>query len=232
MRIDALKDLVQALINEDSALPVSRIVHALLRKSLKISQDTNGSSHPTLLPDDVTLLGLQLENLAAGESVLWEPQGAADLSRCIKHLYGHLAEEWHQRGFEAPEMRLRMVLEEAVLNGWKHGNRRASDLPLEVRWRFGNDFHLEVIDAGSGFNPMRQSDPTTPDNRQKTSGRGIFIMKHMADTLDWTDGGRRLKAAFYPQAQALGNQRSDGLNKMMNLWRSKQPDPKSAINSH
>jgi serine/threonine-protein kinase RsbW len=40
--------------------------------------------------------------------------------------------------------------------------------------------HLYVEDQGEGFDPGIVSDPTSPENIDKPSGRGIFLMRNLA----------------------------------------------------
>jgi serine/threonine-protein kinase RsbW len=36
-------------------------------------------------------------------------------------------------------------------------------------------------------------DPTEPNNIEKPNGRGVFLMRHLADTVDFIDNGRIVK---------------------------------------
>jgi anti-sigma regulatory factor (Ser/Thr protein kinase) len=85
-----------------------------------------------------------------------------------------------------------MILEEAILNAWKHGNKKNPNKSITVRRRFGNDFHLEVIDEGRGFDPECALDPTSPENLTKLSGRGIFLIRHYADEVAFEKEGKQI----------------------------------------
>src|SRR5690348_17551782 len=41
--------------------------------------------------------------------------------------------------------------------------------------------HLHVTDEGSGFNPARVPDPTSPDRLEREDGRGLFVLKKLVD---------------------------------------------------
>ena len=45
----------------------------------------------------------------------------------------------------------------------------------------GPDTRIEVRDQGRGFDPEGVVDPLAPENRLKTSGRGIFYMRTFMD---------------------------------------------------
>src|SRR5512138_757118 len=98
-----------------------------------------------------------------------------------QHLCGKLLE-----GREVSEETrhwLLMALREALANAIKHGNRQ--DLSKRI--------HLEISirDEGEGFDPAAVEDPLAPENRLKTSGRGIFYMKTFMDDVRFrkADGG-------------------------------------------
>jgi serine/threonine-protein kinase RsbW len=50
---------------------------------------------------------------------------------------------------------------------------------------------MRIRDEGNGFNPSEVADPLAPENRLKTSGRGIFYMKTFMDEVSFrpVDGG-------------------------------------------
>jgi serine/threonine-protein kinase RsbW len=74
---------------------------------------------------------------------------------------------------------IRLALEEAVVNGLRHGNTGDPSKQVLVRIAVGSDGVLvEVEDEGPGFNPAAVPDPTAPENRDKPSGRGLLLMRH------------------------------------------------------
>ncbi len=54
-----------------------------------------------------------------------------------------------------------------------------------------------IKDEGSGFNYENLPDPTAPENIEKLGGRGIFLMKHLSDEVDFKDNGRIVELCFY-----------------------------------
>ena len=50
---------------------------------------------------------------------------------------------------------------------------------------------IRIRDEGTGFDPGKVVDPLAPENRFKTSGRGIFYMKTFMDEVRFSlaDGG-------------------------------------------
>src|SRR6266849_435107 len=85
-----------------------------------------------------------------------------------------------------------MALREALANAIKHGN--AQDVAKRVHLDMDvvdDDLRLTIRDEGSGFDPEGVADPLAPENRMKTSGRGIFYMKTFMDDVRFRklDGG-------------------------------------------
>ena len=99
-----------------------------------------------------------------------------------QHLCGRLLE-----GREiAEETRhwILMAVREAVANAIKHGNQQ--DLSKHVHLEMdvvADTLVISVRDEGEGFDPGKVEDPLAPENRLKTSGRGIFYMKTFMDDI-------------------------------------------------
>jgi len=60
------------------------------------------------------------------------------------------------------------------------------------------DKHISFVihDQGTGFDPSALPDPTNPENIEKPSGRGVFLMKHLADKVEFSDEGRTVLLDF------------------------------------
>lgn len=93
-----------------------------------------------------------------------------------------------------------IAVTEAVNNAIKHGNQ--NDIDKNVRLVLtleDSKINFEVTDQGTGFNYKTLPDPTAPENLEKTGGRGIFLMKHLADEVDFKEQGQSVHLAFYIQ---------------------------------
>ena len=80
-----------------------------------------------------------------------------------------------------------MAVREAVANAIKHGNKL--DVKKKVQAVFdlrGLDLTINISDEGEGFDPEKVSDPLSPKNLMKTSGRGIFYMKTFMDQVRYS----------------------------------------------
>jgi serine/threonine-protein kinase RsbW len=91
-----------------------------------------------------------------------------------------------------------IAVTEAVNNAIKHGN--ANDKSKNVFLSLSLDesmIRFIIRDEGSGFNYENLPDPTAPENIEKLGGRGIFLMKHLSDEVDFKDNGRVVELSFY-----------------------------------
>lgn len=91
-----------------------------------------------------------------------------------------------------------IAITEAVNNAIKHGN--GSDSSKNVSLFLSLDdtcIKFRVEDEGKGFDFENLPDPTAPENLEKPGGRGIFLMKHLSDEVEFKDGGRVVELSFY-----------------------------------
>ncbi|MDD5655486.1 MAG: ATP-binding protein [Candidatus Omnitrophota bacterium] len=91
-------------------------------------------------------------------------------------------------------MELRLAIEEALTNAVKHGNKLDPDKNVSIRVEtFPGSVQIEVEDEGAGFDHGKVPLPTDDENIWKTSGRGVFLIRHFMDKAEYSQGGRRLK---------------------------------------
>ena len=86
---------------------------------------------------------------------------------------------------------------EAVNNAILHGNKGNAERMVTVDFTAdGNWFEVSVTDEGEGFNYDSLPDPTDPANIENLHGRGVFIMKSLADAIEYNDSGNQVKMRF------------------------------------
>jgi len=86
---------------------------------------------------------------------------------------------------------------EAVNNAIVHGNKLNPDKQVKVHFTTEGDCLLfSVEDEGPGFDYDNLPDPTAPENIEKPNGRGVFLMKHLADDCKFLDDGRIVSLSF------------------------------------
>ncbi len=78
---------------------------------------------------------------------------------------------------------------ELVTNAVTHGSRSSPDESVDITiGKSGNTVTISVTDRGSGFNPNDIADPLADENLLKETGRGIFIVRALMDTVDIKPG--------------------------------------------
>jgi len=86
---------------------------------------------------------------------------------------------------------------EAVNNAIIHGNKSDPGKLVDVEIDFkDNDITITVTDEGSGFRPEKIPDPTLPENIEELSGRGVFLMSKLADSIKFNEKGNSVTMSF------------------------------------
>jgi len=91
-----------------------------------------------------------------------------------------------------------IAVTEAVNNAINHGNKNNSAKSVTLSLSFQDGLvKFSIQDEGDGFNYHHLPDPTAPENISKPSGRGIFLMKHLCDEVDFKENGKIVELSFY-----------------------------------
>lgn len=90
-----------------------------------------------------------------------------------------------------------IAVTEAVNNAILHGNKNVSNASVYIKSASNdNSFLFSIEDEGNGFDFLTLPDPTAPENIEKENGRGIFLMKNLADEVEFENNGRRVLIYF------------------------------------
>jgi serine/threonine-protein kinase RsbW len=90
---------------------------------------------------------------------------------------------------------------EAVNNAIKHGNKSIKEKNVELSLQLQDEtVKFWIKDEGEGFNFQNLPDPTSEENIEKTGGRGVFLMRHLADEVHFSSEGRKVELVFYINA--------------------------------
>ncbi len=91
---------------------------------------------------------------------------------------------------------IHMAMEEAVMNAIRHGNKCDLDKKVHVLIQICNrKFYSKITDQGPGFDPGDLPDPTLEENLEKTSGRGVMLMKSFVDDVTYNECGNSVELA-------------------------------------
>lgn len=88
-------------------------------------------------------------------------------------------------------------LNEALINAIKHGNKFDVTKKVIVNADVDNKRLIwTVTDEGEGFDYVHLPDPTAPENLEALTGRGVYIMKHLADQCIFNTSGNEVELHF------------------------------------
>ena len=91
-----------------------------------------------------------------------------------------------------------IAVTEAVNNAIRHGNKADSTKNVSLGLSLEEGMiKFRIEDEGPGFDFHNLPDPTAPENLEKPGGRGIFLMKHLADEVDFSLKGKVVELSFY-----------------------------------
>jgi serine/threonine-protein kinase RsbW len=90
-------------------------------------------------------------------------------------------------------------LTEAANNAILHGNKGNEKKQVEISYELDDrrkNLSFIIKDQGPGFEYNNLPDPTAPENLEKTSGRGVFLMMQLADMVVFSDKGATVEMQF------------------------------------
>lgn len=91
-----------------------------------------------------------------------------------------------------------VAVTESVNNAIRHGNKNDKKKNVYLSLTLNeNLIRFIVRDEGIGFDFHNLPDPTAPENIDKPSGRGIFLMKHLSDEVNFREEGSEVELCFY-----------------------------------
>jgi serine/threonine-protein kinase RsbW len=90
-----------------------------------------------------------------------------------------------------------VCITEAVTNAIIHGNKNNIAKNVEVEYLIeNNQLIFSVKDEGVGFDFTSIPDPTLPENIEKEDGRGVFLIKNLADSIEFKNNGSEIIFKF------------------------------------
>jgi len=93
--------------------------------------------------------------------------------------------------------KLYLCVSEAVVNSIRHGNKdnKAKLVTIKISC-FANEISVIIQDEGDGFDKNTIQNPTLIDNIRKESGRGIFIISTITESLEFNEKGNCVQFKF------------------------------------
>ncbi|MBN3041140.1 MAG: ATP-binding protein [Candidatus Omnitrophica bacterium] len=89
---------------------------------------------------------------------------------------------------------IKLALEEALINAVKYGNKSDKEKCVFVKIEATDqELVIEIKDQGQGFDFNNVASPTSQDNLEKLSGRGVFLIKNFMDKVEYFDKGSKIR---------------------------------------
>lgn len=131
----------------------------------------------------------------------------AIISPCVNQLMRFIA---RSRNKDGSEEGIETALREALANAMVHGNQMDAHKRVYVACRCTADGEVSITvqDEGSGFESGTVPDPTDPENRLLTHGRGIYLMRMSMDEVCFEQGGAVVYMRKKPNARPGSNMKS------------------------
>ena len=88
--------------------------------------------------------------------------------------------------------RIWLAIQEGITNAMRHGNHLDKSKTVSVSFLPGEEqIEIHITDQGSGIDMESIPDPNLPENLLKPSGRGVYLMKKVMDSvkLDTNESG-------------------------------------------
>ena len=113
-----------------------------------------------------------------------------------ERLIDSVCEEFHVKEDYYGELLIAMT--EAVNNAIVHGNKLDPTKEVVLNFDIVDETQMQftIEDQGAGFDYQNLPDPTAPENIEKPHGRGVFLMRQLADSCQFDDGGRVVVLRF------------------------------------
>ena len=92
------------------------------------------------------------------------------------------------------EMKVRLCLDEVMVNAIKHGNRMDENKTWRTKVMVDDrQWAVRVEDQGEGFDPVDVPDINDPASLLLEGGRGILLITEFMDEIWYYDGGCRVQ---------------------------------------
>jgi serine/threonine-protein kinase RsbW len=96
-----------------------------------------------------------------------------------------------------------IAVTESVNNAMIHGNKQDSSKYVDVSMeQQGHQICFTISDEGNGFDYDSLPDPTLPENLLNPGGRGIFLMRQLADDVKFLANGKMIQLIFDSNGRA------------------------------
>jgi serine/threonine-protein kinase RsbW len=133
----------------------------------------------------------------------------ADVSRAQTELEAAAKEKRFDR---TSIFAIKLALEEALSNAFKHGNRNDPEKDVSVSFQVNaNTIKIEVEDQGEGFDLTAVPDPTAQENLEIPCGRGITLMRAYMSEVSFLPPGNKVRLVYTRPTARKQNKAAAGM---------------------
>lgn len=101
--------------------------------------------------------------------------------------------QWHGFPEKLVAMNIPLTVDELFLNAVIHGNKENENRKVSIKVTIDdNKITISIADQGEGFNWERVLNRNTPADLENEGGRGIFLVKHYVDNIQYNDVGNEV----------------------------------------
>jgi serine/threonine-protein kinase RsbW len=138
---------------------------------------------------------MEQANVQTGELYTLQLPSNPESITQLEALIEEIADKYHVA--EDTFANMMTCLNEAAINAIIHGNK----LDMSKKVIINAEVDLKriiwtVTDEGEGFDYNHLADPTAPENLESLTGRGVFIIKHLADQCIFNTTGNEIELHF------------------------------------
>jgi serine/threonine-protein kinase RsbW len=112
--------------------------------------------------------------------------------RFVRDVVSEVVEACERLAFSGSRatLNLRVAVGEALSNAILYGNREdpAKHVHVTAALEPGSA-EVTITDEGTGFDPSAVGDPTRPENRGRSHGRGLFLLRSLTDEVRFNERG-------------------------------------------
>jgi serine phosphatase RsbU (regulator of sigma subunit)/anti-sigma regulatory factor (Ser/Thr protein kinase) len=171
----------------------------------KIVEDQTLFRQGTPLRDDFTLLCVEIQDseyLLTDSGLTREDEPNILLAYTfndIEKVCGIILKEMDKCGYGDKTIKqFKICIFEMLTNAITHGNDSDHSKKVVIFYKITPfSSTISVIDEGKGFDFNNVPDPLKPENRMKDHGRGIFLMRHYFDEVQFNQKGNRVLGRKY-----------------------------------
>lgn len=172
---------------QDTVKALNLGAYTFLSKPIRI-EDIEGVVKKGLRLRDLSVGSYELQNYIRHYSEIQIPN--------FQHLFPsvilYILKDCQWRGFDDDQMlsNLSVVLDEMLMNAFKHGNQEREDRFITIRYAFDVDkLQITIEDEGEGFDTQQVIRELTNLERHQLLERGVFLLSILMDDFQYNEKG-------------------------------------------